>query len=141
WAASSQKSHRTALKNFNAWSDSNNIAIDARSPTSDTTPRRYAASSCAKPDSASLPQKFASIKTFHLTNGFDRNVSTRLRAILDGVKKEVPTDSFRDKRLPTTLGRMESLAQGLDPASGPDACISMTGFWGQLRLGELLPDF
>ncbi|EEB94892.1 hypothetical protein MPER_06223, partial [Moniliophthora perniciosa FA553] len=67
----------------------------------------------------------------------------KFKHILKGIDRAAPPSSRRAKRPPVLIGMLEELHTDLDKSSGEDACIlaaADTGFYGQIRLGEILSE-
>jgi hypothetical protein len=70
------------------------------------------------------------------------NGSSRLRFVLNGVRNCAPSSSRRPPRPPVNSTMLEQLVLNLDLTSPLDAAVAactVTAFWGQCQIGELLP--
>ena len=68
--------------------------------------------------------------------------SARLRYVLNGVHNSAPSSARQAPRPPVNAAMLILLVQNLDLNSPLDAAVAacaVTAFWGQCRLGELLP--
>ncbi|KAF9030725.1 hypothetical protein BDZ89DRAFT_1159244 [Hymenopellis radicata] len=86
--------------------------------------------------------KINGIRAFHIANGEEWFESQTLKQVLEGVKKERPREK-KTVRPPVTLRRLQILVEGLDANNGKDNCVAAMAtmaFYGQCRLGELMPD-
>ena len=67
-----------------------------------------------------------------------------MRYVLNGVKNFAPGSSRRPPRPPVNSDMLVRLVNALDLSSPSDAAVAacaVTAFWGQCRLGELLPPY
>lgn len=141
WAPSSRKSHNSSWNHFLRWSSETGSAVVL--PIPEATLCAYVVSWKGNKGSASLPQRICGIRAFHLANGHNWHTSAKVKTLMDGVKRAVPRDSFRAKRPPACIARIESITRRADVGDGRDVCVVMASdcsFWGQLRMAELLPD-
>ncbi|KAF9024321.1 hypothetical protein BDZ89DRAFT_1187320 [Hymenopellis radicata] len=143
WAPSTTKQHKASWQSFATWCEERGIGQDRRLPAAETTLCDYASSWKGRKGSASLPSKMAGIKAVHIVNGVAWNGGQSLKRVMEGVKRLKPVEAARETRAPVTLERMEVLNSHLDPKDGKDACVAAIAniaFFGQCRLGELLPE-
>jgi hypothetical protein len=102
----------------------------------------FAASSIGKHSGNTARAHLSALKAWHIVHNMEWKGSTRLRHVLNGVRNLAPRHSRRPPRplinaiMPSQLVENLDLNFLLDAAVA--ACVT-TAFWGQCRLGELLP--
>lgn len=85
----------------------------------------------------------SAIRSWHIDNGFPWSHSLRSDRILRALESHRPASSRRDPRPPVTPRMLLCLVRSSLPKSALGACIiavALVSFWGQLRLGEILPE-
>ncbi|KAF7972865.1 hypothetical protein HWV62_16908 [Athelia sp. TMB] len=93
------------------------------------------------PTVASL-RHIAALKAWHVAQGVAWQGGKRLQYVINGVDALAPDSACRAPRPPITTTMLSLLHQHLDLADTLDAVVfacACTAFWGQCRLGELLP--
>ena len=101
------------------------------------------AASSAGVHSRNTPQnRLSALKAWHITHNMEWKGSSRLCYVLNGVHNLAPCNARVPPCPPVNSTMMIQLIERLDLNSPLDiaiaACAS-TAFWGQCRLGELLP--
>jgi hypothetical protein len=86
--------------------------------------------------------RLLALKTWHMAHNLEWKGSTRLRQVLSGVHNLSPSTSRHMPQLPITALMLFQLVFSLNlslPFDAAAAACACTAFWGQCRLGELLP--
>lgn len=86
--------------------------------------------------------KTLAIKREHQYRGLLWQGSKQLCLIIKGIKELRLVSSYHPKRAPVTIPMLTDISWALDQSSGLDNCICAIcclAFFGQLRIGELLP--
>ena len=142
WADSTAVLYSSAVKQFTNFCELESIPAQFRLPASESLLCAFAASYAGKYAGSSVYSKIAALKAWHNVQGFIWNGGARLRCVLNGVKNLTPSSSLRRPRSPITIAMLINLLERLEPKDGLDsavACAAVLAFWGQCRLGELLP--
>ncbi|PPQ81995.1 hypothetical protein CVT24_009886 [Panaeolus cyanescens] len=142
WAPQTLKSYSKAVQEYSAFCKHRAIPRFLRFPAHETALCAFAASHLGRYSISTLRNKLSGLKTFHTVHNMQWNDSPRLKAILRGVQRATPRSSTRPKRQPVTATMLSNLITHLDLQNPLDACVAAcaaTSFWGQCRLGELLP--
>lgn len=142
YAPSTLDFHSRTLQHFTQFCDEREIPKKLRFPTHEVILLAYAASHIGRSAGATARQRISALKTYHLINNLTWNGSPRLSKVLNGITLSAPKSSTRPPRAPITSTMLKRLLENLDLESGVDAAVAAcacTAFWGQCRLGELLP--
>jgi hypothetical protein len=102
----------------------------------------FAASSLGKHAGGTPRGHLSALKAWHTAHNVSWNGSARLRFVLNGVRNTAPGTSKRPPRPPINSKMLVQLTQNLDLSRPLDAAIAAcaaVAFWGQCRIGELLP--
>lgn len=86
--------------------------------------------------------RIAGLRAYHHTQNLPWFGGERLRLVLKGVSNLAPLSSRRPQRPPVEPSMLLSLREQLDTTSSFDSAVwsvATVAFWGQCRLGELLP--
>jgi hypothetical protein len=142
WAKTTVSRYSGAIKQFIRFCDTEGIPGHLRFPADEFVLCAFAASS-AGIHSRSTPQnRLSALKAWHIAHNMEWKGSSRLRYVLNGVHNLAPRNSRRPPRPPVNAIMISQLIERLDPNSSLDIAIgacAVTAFWGQCRLGELLP--
>ncbi|KAJ3858575.1 hypothetical protein EV359DRAFT_26338, partial [Lentinula novae-zelandiae] len=111
---------------------------------SETTLCNYAASFMGREAGGTVRAKLAAVKNLVTTKGNGWRGGFRLREVLNGVEREAPPSSFRQERDPVKQEWLNLLHDELAKVGRNEfnSCVvacADTLFYGQLRLGEVLP--
>lgn len=142
WAPSTLKTYRRAVAQFLHFCAREKIPQHLQTPTPEILLCAFAADNLGQTSGSAARNKIAALKAWHLTNNWPWNGSDRLSRVLNGVHNLTPASSIRPKRLPVSLQALETLTLYLNWSDPFDAAViacACTAFWGQCRLGELLP--
>ncbi|KAF5383112.1 hypothetical protein D9615_004838 [Tricholomella constricta] len=143
WKPSTSAGYSRSVDQFFAFCSNLNAPASAWLPASEDLLCAFAASFSGTLAASSIRSKCAALRSWHILNGLPWLGSTKLAYTIKGCESMRPPSSFTAKRNPVTIQMLTAILSGLDPACARDSCtvaIACTAFWGQLRLGELLPD-
>jgi hypothetical protein len=142
WADSTLKRYTGAIKQYILFCDAERIPQHLRFPADEFVLCAFAASSFRRHAGGTPRSRISALKAWHITHNVEWKGSSRLRYILSGVQNLTPRSSRRPPRPPITGTMVTQLVESLDPNLPLDAAVAAcaaTAFWGQCRLGELLP--
>ena len=142
WADSTIRRYSGAIKHFNRFCDSEGIPENLRFPADEFVLCAFSASSIGKHTRSTPSNRLSALKAWHIAHNMEWKGSSRLRYVLNGVHMHAPGHSRRPPRPPVNARMISQLLEHLDPASPLDVAVAAcatTAFWGQCRLGELLP--
>jgi hypothetical protein len=142
WADSTVKRYSGAIDQFIRFCDSEGVPDHLRFPADEFVLCAFAASSVGIHARTTPQNRLSALKAWHLAHNIEWKGSSRLRYVLNGVHKLAPRDSKRAPRPPINATMITQLVQHLNLDSPLDVAIAAcatTAFWGQCRLGELLP--
>ncbi|PPQ81669.1 hypothetical protein CVT24_002937 [Panaeolus cyanescens] len=142
WAPSTQKAYSSAIKHFQDFCEKRRIPVQHRFPTHESVLLIYAASDIGRVSASTVQRRLSALKTFHVLMNLPWHGSARLSKMLRGIKISTPASSKRPRRSPVTSSMISLLISRLnlrDPFDTAVAACACTAFWGQCRLGELLP--
>lgn len=142
WAESTLKRYTGTIKQFIRFCDAEHVPEHLRFPADEFILCAFAASSLGKHAGGTPRSRMTALKAWHAAHNVEWKGSTRLRYILNGVHNFAPNSSKKPPRPPINATMLVQLVQNLDLDTPLDAAIAacaVTSFWGQCRLGELLP--
>ncbi|PPQ87587.1 hypothetical protein CVT24_011790, partial [Panaeolus cyanescens] len=142
YATSTHDTHSRALKHYRMFCDERSIPQKLRFPAHEVVLLAYAASHLGSFSGGTAKHRINALKTFHDIHNLPWHGSNRLTKVLKGVAFNTPVSSTRPLRAPVTKTMLKRLLNELDlhtPLDAAVAACACTAFWGQCRLGELLP--
>lgn len=142
WARSTVKRYASAVDLFIRFCDSEQVPEHLRFPADEFVLCAFAASSLGTHAEGTPRSRLSALKAWHIAHNIEWKGSSRLRYIINGVHNLAPKSSKRPPRPPINARMLAQLIEGLDLNNGFDiavAACAATAFWGQCRLGELLP--
>ena len=142
WANSTLKRYTGTIKQFLRFCDVERVPEHMRFPADEFVLCAFAASSFRRHAGGTPRSRMTALKAWHAAHNVEWRGSTRLRYILNGVHNFAPSSSRQPPRPPVNATMLGLLIQELDLSSPFDAAVAacaVTAFWGQCRLGELLP--
>jgi hypothetical protein len=142
WAPSTLYHYKNVLRRFQAFCEMESVPQDLRFPSDERVLCAFAASSAGSQSGSTARNNIAALKAWHHANGLEWEAGRRLQYILNGVDSLTPSSSVRRQRRPVTAQMLGTLSQKLDATDELDIttlAIALTAFWGQCRLGEILP--
>jgi hypothetical protein len=142
WAESTVKRYSGAIEQFIRFCDSEGIPSHLRFPADEFVLCAFAASSVGIHSRSTPRNRLSALKAWHIAHNMEWKGSSRLRYVLNGVHNLAPQGSRRSPRPPINATMLLQLVEHLDledPLDMAVAACAVTAFWGQCRLGELLP--
>lgn len=142
WAEPTLKRYTGAVKQFIRFCDAERVPEHLRFPADEFVLCAFAASSLGMHAGSTPRSRLAALKAWHITHNVEWKGSSRLRYVINGVHNFAPNSSKRHPRPPINASMLTQLVHNLDLDSPLDAAVAAcaaTAFWGQCRLGELLP--
>nr|GAT51024.1 DNA breaking-rejoining enzyme [Mycena chlorophos] len=143
WQPSTLENYGYAVDRFHRYCDRESIPKQLRLPAHDFVLCAFAASHAGIHAHSTAQNDIAALKAWHIAQGQTWRASPRLHYVLNGVKNLAPDSSQRPPRPPITVDMLSALGDGLDFSSRFDVAVfaaACTAFWGQCRLGEILPE-
>lgn len=140
-APSTHLSYQSAIRIFNIFCDREKIPTHRRTPTPEPLLCAFAADGINQLSGSTIKNRIAALKAWHTSNNWPWLGGDRLIRVIKGVQNATPT-STNPKRPPASIHALETLADNLNHDNPLDLAIfacACTAFWGQCRLGELLP--
>jgi hypothetical protein len=142
WANSTIKRYSGAIKQYIRFCDDEGIPDHLRFPADEFVLCAFAASSIRRHARSTPSNRLSALKAWHIAHNMEWRGSVRLRYVLNGVHNLAPGSSRRPLRPPINVKMISQLLEHLDLDSPLDVAVAAcatTAFWGQCRLGELLP--
>lgn len=142
WAGSTFKRYSGSIDQFIRFCDAEGVPEHMRFPADEFVLCAFAASSAGIHARTTPRGRLSALKAWHIAHNMEWKGSPRLRYVLNGVHNLAPRGSRRPPRPPVTATMILRLIEHLDLNSPLDAAVAAcatTAFWGQCRLGELLP--
>jgi hypothetical protein len=142
WAHSTVKRYSGSIDQFIHFCDVEGVPNHLRFPADEFVLCAFAASSVGIHSRSTPRNRLSALKAWHIAHNMEWKGSSRLRYILNGVHNLAPRSSRRPPRPPINATMLSQLVQRLDLNSPLDVAVAAcatTAFWGQCRLGELLP--
>ena len=142
WAESTLRRYTGTIKQFIRFCDAERVPRHLRFPADEFVLCAFAASSFGKHAGGTPRSRLSALKAWHAAHNVEWKGSSRLRYVLNGVRNFAPGSSRRPPRPPVNTVMLIRLVNSLDLTSPLDAAVAacaVTAFWGQCRLGELLP--
>lgn len=142
WSDSTIRRYSGAIKQFIHFCDTERVPEHLRFPADEFVLCAFAASSLHRHAGGTPRSRLSALKAWHTSHNVEWKGSARLRYVLNGVHNLAPGTSRRPPRPPINSRMLSQLVENLDLSSPIDAAVAAcaaTAFWGQCRLGELLP--
>jgi hypothetical protein len=140
WVPATKKRYEGGVQEFKCFCDSQKVAEEDRLPAGELLLATFAASLMGKCAGATIQNKMAAIKAWHISNNVPWKGDILLSYILKGLERAKPEKSKQTRRPPVTSTMLEQWYQGLDHDDPRDVAIyavATTAFYGQLRLGKI----
>jgi hypothetical protein len=141
-APATLRSYRTTIRQFQQLCDREGIPPHQHTPTPEIILCAFAADDFERLSGSTTRNKIAALKAWHGSNNWPWFGGDRLKRVITGVHNATPTSSIQPKRPNISIHILSTLTDHLNHNSGFDAAVlacACTAFWGQCRLGELLP--
>jgi hypothetical protein len=142
WATSTIKRYSSTVEQFIRFCDLEQVPDHLRFPADEFVLCAFAASSLGKHSRSTPSNRLSALKAWHIAHNVEWKGSSRLRYVLNGVHTLAPSGSKRPPRPPINARMLTQLVENLDLNSYFDVAVAacaVTAFWGQCRLGELIP--
>jgi hypothetical protein len=142
WATTTIKRYSASVEQFIRFCDIEGVSDHLRFPADEFILCAFAASSLGRHSRSTVRNRLSALKAWHIAHNMEWKGSARLRYVLNGIHHLAPGTSKHPPRPPINAKMIAQLIESLDPNSGFDAAVAAcaaTAFWGQCRLGELLP--
>lgn len=142
WARATVRRYSGTIEQFLRFCDAEQVPNHLRFPADEFVLCAFAASSLGKHAGSTPRSRLSALKAWHTAHNMEWKGSARLRYILNGVNNLAPGGSKHLPRPPINAKMLSQLVENLDLNTPVDAAIAAcaaTAFWGQCRLGELLP--
>ncbi|KAF8797829.1 hypothetical protein BYT27DRAFT_7041133, partial [Phlegmacium glaucopus] len=142
WANVTINRYSSTIREFTRFCDSEDIPNHLRLPADEFVLCAFAASSAGRHAGNTARGRISAIKAWHTIHNVEWKGSARLRYVLNGVDRLAPAKSIKPPRIPINAVMLSHLINALnllDPLDAAFAACAVTAFWGQCRLGELLP--
>ncbi|KAI3998239.1 hypothetical protein K525DRAFT_182119, partial [Schizophyllum commune Loenen D] len=143
WADSTSKKNDRAVQHFLRFCEVEGVPTAHRLPASEATLCRYASTAAGVLGASAARSRLNAVRAWHIGNLVPWAGGIALQHVLRGVKNMAPVTSRLKKRPPVTKKMLELLASDLnwrsDPIDAATLYVATASFYGQLRLGEILP--
>ncbi|KAJ7721249.1 hypothetical protein DFH07DRAFT_1008089 [Mycena maculata] len=142
WADSTISNYGYAVDRFLAFCTREGIPPKFQLPTDEFVLSAFAASGAGVHSGSTARNNIAALKAWHVAQDQPWNGSSRLHYVLAGVENLAPESSKQPPRPPINAAMLRALYHGLDFTSPRDVAVfaaACVAFWGQCRLGEILP--
>jgi hypothetical protein len=142
WADSTVKRYSGTIKQFLRFCNAERVPEHLRFPANEFVLCAFAASSFGRHAGGTPRGRLSALKAWHTAHNVQWNGSTRLRYVLNGVHNAAPPTTRRSPLPPINAKMLSQLINNLDLTTPFDVAVAAcaaTAFWGQCRLGELLP--
>jgi hypothetical protein len=142
WADSTLMNYGSAVDRFQAFCAAEGVPHKFQLPADEFVLCAFAASSAGVHAGSTARNNIAALKAWHAAQNVGWQGGARLHYVLAGVDNLAPDSSKRPPRPPINAVMLRALYDGLDFSDPRDVAVfaaACTAFWGQCRLGELLP--
>jgi hypothetical protein len=142
WAESMVKRYSGAISQFIQFCEVEGVPDHLHFPADEFILSAFAASSVGVHSRSTPCNRLSALKAWHIAHNVEWKGSSRIRYVLNGVHNLAPRGSRRPPCPPVNVTMITQLVERLDlndPLEVAIAACTTTAFWGQCRLGELLP--
>lgn len=142
WKPSTRRAYSIAVRQFVDYCYVNAIPNHEALPASETLLCDFASSFSGRVAGRTVSAKCDAIRAWHIENGYAYQGGLQLEYVIKGIENLRPQSSFRPKRPPVSREMLSCIEKSLDLSLPSDRCILFVAFacfWGQIRLGEILP--
>jgi hypothetical protein len=142
WAESTVKRYSGTIKQFIQFCDKEWVLEHLHFPTDKFVLYAFVASSLNKHAGSTPRSHLSALKVWHFTHNIEWKGSIQLHYVLNGIRNLAPGTSKHPLRPPISMKMLAQLVDNLNlnsPLELVVAACAATAFWGQCRLGELLP--
>jgi hypothetical protein len=143
WAPRTVTNHEGAVSRYERYCHRIGVPLHLVWPAHEPVLCAFAADHAGRVSKSTAQNELAGVKAHHTRLNLPWADSPRIRAILEGVERSRPAHSLQPPRPPVTLSMIRALVTDL--SSSPTSldfavrACAVLAFWGQFRLGELLP--
>ena len=140
WAPATRRRYDISVKDFLRFCEDQRIPSLRQLPADEMLLASYAASLAGSISGASIQNRIAAVRAWHIRHNASWNGGTLLDYVLRGTHKASPPSSKSARRPPVTFEMLEQLYQSMGPFSTLDHAVyaaATTMFYGQLRVGEV----
>ncbi|KAJ7734594.1 DNA breaking-rejoining enzyme [Mycena metata] len=142
WAEGTVKNYGYTLDRFLRFCVEEKIPPKLQLPTDEFVLCAFAASGAGVHAGSTARNNIAALKAWHVAQNQPWKGGSRLHYVLAGVENLAPESSKRPPRPPINAAMLRVLYRGLDFTVPRDVAVfaaACVAFWGQCRLGEILP--
>ncbi|KAJ7722079.1 hypothetical protein DFH07DRAFT_932613 [Mycena maculata] len=142
WADPTLANYGNAVDRFLAFCSAQGVPQKFQLPADEFVLCAFAASSAGVHSGSTARNNIAAVKAWHVAQNAQWNGGSRLHYVLAGVDNLAPESSKRPPRPPINAIMLRTLYEGLDFSNPRDVAVfaaACVAFWGQCRLGEILP--
>jgi hypothetical protein len=143
WARGTRRNHEGATARFRAFCSETNVPDELMFPVAEPVLCAWLASMYGCKSGSTARNELAGLRAEHIRRNIPFPSSERVIKILEGIERSRPESSKLPPRAPVTLEMVRIL---VDFARGTRSSFvlavvacALVAFWGQFRLGELLP--
>ncbi|KAF8063169.1 hypothetical protein FPV67DRAFT_1672210 [Lyophyllum atratum] len=143
WKKSTSGKYASAVDDFVRFCTAHSVPLSEALPASEPLLCAYASTFAGVLAGGTVRGKMSALRSWHIQNGLPWHSSLQLKYIIRGIENMRPVESIRPPRPPVSIQMIESLSQTLSSTDPFDVCVlalATTCFWGQIRLGEILPN-
>ncbi|KAJ7429859.1 hypothetical protein B0H11DRAFT_2166731 [Mycena galericulata] len=142
WAEPTLANYGNAVNRFLAFCAAEGVPHRFQLPADEFVLCAFATSSAGVHAGSTARNNIAALKAWHIAQNAPWHGGSRLHYVLAGVEKLAPESSKRPPRPPINSEMLRALYEGLDFSNPRDVAVfaaACVAFWGQCRLGEILP--
>jgi hypothetical protein len=142
WADSTWRNYEGSIKRFGHFCAGLGMELSAELSVDEQVLCLFIQSLAGLRSGSHIRNEIAAIRAFHIINNLHWHDSVRLRYMLKAADNVAPISSHRHPRLAVDVRMLVHLHGSLDLSCPFDACcfaVATCAFWGQARLGELIP--
>ncbi|KAF7296201.1 hypothetical protein HMN09_01088800 [Mycena chlorophos] len=142
WAPGTLDNYGSAVARFREFCRQEHVPAALQLPAHEFVLCAFAASSAGVQAGSTARKNISALKAWHVMHDQPWLAGPRLHYVLSGVENLTPASSKHAPRPPISSAMLAELHRGLDFASPFDVAVyaaACVAFWGQCRLGEILP--
>lgn len=143
WVPRIRTNHARAVSRYIVFCRAERVPSQLVFPAHEAVLCAFALSQVGRCAGTTVRNALAGVKAWHTRCNVSYLDSPRLKAIVEGVDRLRPREYIRPLRPPVSISMLRHLAKIPAPLSSLDMVVQScahVAFWGQFRLGELLPD-
>lgn len=142
WSETTRQKYSSGIERYKKFCVSRGFPEHECFPASEKVLCSFVATFAGTRAGSTIRNDLAAVRAWHIINALEFPSTTRLVYALKGASNMTPASSKRDLRPPMTVKKLSILRSNIDVRLPLDAAVffaATTAFFGQLRLGELLP--